>query len=71
VTPDGALPEDAWVIESRDRLSWWDALIVAAARRQGCSHLLSEDSSDAAEFDGLMVIDLHSPDEVLVDGSGG
>lgn len=50
-----------------------DALIVAAARRQRCSHLLSEDLSDGAEFDGLRVVNpfAHGPDELLADGSGG
>jgi hypothetical protein len=65
--PDGELLEDAWSIETGHRLSWWDALIVAAARRQGCSHLLSEDLADGAEYDGVTVLDPfgHDPDEVL------
>jgi predicted nucleic acid-binding protein len=30
-------------LEERNRLSFWDALIVEAARRAGAGHLLSED----------------------------
>ena len=36
-----ALIEEAWRIEERFRLSWWDAMIVAAARQSGCHWLLT------------------------------
>jgi len=42
-------------IEERHRLSWWDSLIVAAARTQGCMLLLTEDLQDGADYSGLSV----------------
>jgi predicted nucleic acid-binding protein len=39
----------------RYRLSWWDALVVAAAAEQGCSMLLTEDLQDGATYDGVAV----------------
>jgi predicted nucleic acid-binding protein len=42
VVSDLRLFEAAWEVEDRFGLSWWDALIVAAARQAGCSKLLTE-----------------------------
>ena len=42
-------------IEQRYATSWWDAMIVAAARLQDCSILLSEDFQDGMAFDGIAV----------------
>jgi predicted nucleic acid-binding protein len=42
-------------IEGRHRLSWWDCLVVAAARVQGCVLLLSEDMQDGADYGGVIV----------------
>jgi len=42
-------------IEQRHRLGWWDSLIVAAARVQGCALLLTEDLQDGADYSGLSV----------------
>jgi predicted nucleic acid-binding protein len=42
-------------IERRYRLSWWDALVVAAASLQGCAVVLSEDFQDGAEYGGISV----------------
>jgi len=44
-------------IEKRHRLSWWDSLIVAAARLQGCSLLLTEDLQHGLIIDGVTVHD--------------
>jgi predicted nucleic acid-binding protein len=52
---DAYLLERARLFEARHRLSWWDAMIVAAAHMQGCSLLLSEDMHDGAVFDGVTV----------------
>ena len=64
---DGPVLEDAWAAEERFRLSWWDALIVAAAHRQGCGHLLTEDLADGRDLDGVRVVNpfAHAPEEVL------
>ena len=61
--------EAAWLVEDQHRLSWWDALIVAAAHASGCRYLLSEDYSDGREMDGLLVVDpfRHEPGSVIRD----
>ncbi len=40
-------------IERRHRLSWWDALVVAAAQLQGCVLLLTEDLQDGRDYGGV------------------
>lgn len=52
---DGSLLHAGREIQRRHRLSWWDSLIVAAARLQGCSLLLSEDLQDGAVIGGVTV----------------
>lgn len=52
-----ALLDAAWTIEDRFEISFWDALIVAAAHEAGCSHLLTEDLSTGMDFDGVRVVD--------------
>lgn len=44
----GDLIDNAWKIEDRFGLSFWDALIVAAAGAAGCDRLLTEDLQDGA-----------------------
>jgi predicted nucleic acid-binding protein len=46
----------AWREQERFKLSWWDALIVAAAQRAGCRTLLSEDFQAGQEFGDLTVV---------------
>lgn len=46
VTIDARVLEAAWPAQDRYRLSWWDALIVAAAQVAGCVYLLTEDLQD-------------------------
>jgi predicted nucleic acid-binding protein len=36
--------------------SFWDALVIRAAKQAGCSVLLSEDMQDARELDGLQIL---------------
>ena len=47
--------EAAWHVQGRYQLSWWDALIVAAAQRTGCRTLLSEDFQEGQQFEQLTV----------------
>jgi predicted nucleic acid-binding protein len=42
-------------IEQRYRLSWWDCMIVAAAQRQDCVLLLTEDLQDNAVYGSVTV----------------
>lgn len=60
---DALLLQTGREIERRHRLSWWDSLIVGAARLQGCSLLLSEDLQDGAVIGGVTV---RSPFSVAV-----
>ncbi len=46
---------DARAVEIRWKLSWWDSLIVAAARTQGCAVLLTEDLQDGAVIGSVTV----------------
>jgi predicted nucleic acid-binding protein len=39
------------------QLSLWDAAIIAAAQRAGCTRLYSEDLSTGQVFDGVMIVD--------------
>lgn len=43
-------------MRKRFSLSFWDALIVAAAQAAGCSHLLTEDLSHGQDLDGVRVV---------------
>lgn len=64
---DAATLDAAWSIQDRFGFAWWDALIVAAARRAGCRYLLTEDLSDGQVIDGLVVLDpfKRDPEAVL------
>jgi predicted nucleic acid-binding protein len=58
---DVASPEVADILAAIDlhRLhgfSFWDALILRAAKQAGCNVLFSEDMQDAREVDGLQII---------------
>jgi predicted nucleic acid-binding protein len=46
----------AWAVQDRFGLSWWDALVVAAAKLADCSLLLSEDLQHDQDLDGLRII---------------
>jgi predicted nucleic acid-binding protein len=49
--------EFAWNLQDRHSLSWWDALIVAAAQAAGCPYLLTEDLNHDQDLDGVRVVD--------------
>lgn len=46
----------AWAIQDRASVSYWDALMVAAAQQQGCAILLSEDFQHEQQFDGVRIV---------------
>lgn len=61
--PDAALFESAFRLQDHYRFAWWDALIVAAALRQDCATLLSEDLQNGLVIDGtLTIVDPFAPD---------
>src|SRR6266436_354132 len=53
---DAGVLARAWIIEDRYGISFWDSLIVAAARVAGCRYLLTEDLQRGQELDGVMVV---------------
>lgn len=67
VTVDAGVMEAAWVIQDRYQLSWWDALIVAAAQVADSQFLLSEDLQDGQELGAVRVVSPfnHPPESVL------
>ena len=56
VTVDAGVVEAAWVIQDRYQLSWWDALIVAAAQVANCRFLLTEDLQEGQELGEVRVV---------------
>jgi predicted nucleic acid-binding protein len=56
VVVDASVIEGAWSLQKRFSLSFWDALIVSAARAAECPYLLSEDLSHGQDLDGVRVM---------------
>jgi predicted nucleic acid-binding protein len=56
VVTDAALLERGWRIQDRYHLSYWDALIVAAAKTASCRYLLTEDLQAGQKLDGIEVV---------------
>jgi predicted nucleic acid-binding protein len=56
VVTDSRLIETAWDAQDEFRISWWDALIVAAAKAARCRYLLTEDLQHGQDLDGLIVV---------------
>ena len=54
LTPE--LTEWAWEMQDRWGFPFWDSLIVAAAKAQGCELLLTEDLTHDQDLDGLRVV---------------
>jgi predicted nucleic acid-binding protein len=64
---DRSVLEGAFAVEKRFRLSFWDALMVAAAQRAECGYLLSEDLQSGQDLDGVVVVNPfeRGPESVL------
>ncbi len=56
VAVDADLLERSWKIQERYQLSFWDALIVAAAKTTTSRYLLTEELQAGQEMDGVMVV---------------
>lgn len=48
--------ETAWAVEARYGVSYWDALMVAAAQHMGCTLLLTEGLQHGQRIDSLTII---------------
>ncbi|MDE2398455.1 MAG: PIN domain-containing protein [Burkholderiales bacterium] len=53
---DQATVETAWAVESRYRLGYWDALMIAAAQHMGCRWLLTEDLQHEQRIEQLTIV---------------
>lgn len=58
---DYELVVHAMEISTRSRISYWDAAIVAAAVRLGCTELLSEDLGDGQVIEGVSIRNPFAP----------
>ena len=56
VAIDAEVVARAWHAQDRFRLSWWDAVILAAAQEAACHVLLTEDFQDGRTYDGVTVV---------------
>ncbi len=67
VAVNDAILERSWRIQDRYQISFWDALIVAAARAASCGYLLTEDLQADQDLDGIQVINPFSrgPESIL------
>jgi predicted nucleic acid-binding protein len=53
---DDATVDLAWSLQDSYSISFWDALMVAAALQQGCAHLLTEDLQHQQRIDRVQMI---------------
>lgn len=62
------LIHQAWDWTDRARVSYWDALILAAAERSGARYLVSEDFQDRRQYGEVRVLNpfTHSPADFAV-----
>ena len=67
--------ERAWHVQDGNSVSWWDAVIVAAAQSLGCSMLLTEDLQHGHAFGEVRVVNPfrlreRTPGEIVGAGGG-
>jgi len=63
---DARVVEGAWRVQNRYKLSWWDALIVSAARVGECRYLLTDTLTENQSMGTLKVINpFHTLPEAL------
>ena len=67
IVVDFVIIDVAWRIQDRYRLSFWDALIVAAAKSASCRYLLTEDLQSGQKIDGVTVVNpfVFGPEQIL------
>jgi predicted nucleic acid-binding protein len=56
VAVDAFTLEQGRKMQDRYQLSFWDALIVAAAVQVSCGYLLTEDPREGQDLDGVIVV---------------
>jgi len=70
VSVNPELLQRGWRIQDRYQLSFWDAMIVAAAKASSCRYLLTEDLQADQNFDGVVVVDpfKNDPESLILPG---
>lgn len=65
--PTTELIEQAWSLQDRYGVQWWDALLLASANAAGCHLFFSEDLNDGQTYGGVTAINpfRHRPEDVL------
>jgi predicted nucleic acid-binding protein len=60
-------PGDAWALEDRYRIGFWDSLVLVSANRAGCAYFLSEELNDGQLYGAVQAINpfRHAPEDVL------
>jgi predicted nucleic acid-binding protein len=66
VAIDAEILEVGCKVQERYQLSFWDSLIVAAAKAASCRYLLTEDLQADQDLDGLVIVNPfgRAPDEI-------
>lgn len=70
VASDADCVEEAAVTANRHKLQFWDAMMLATARKAGCQLLLSEDGHDGLRLNGVTFINpFREKNRVLLDAA--
>lgn len=48
--------EHSWEVQARYKISFWDSLIVSAAKVASCRYLLTEDLQEGQDMEGMVVV---------------
>jgi predicted nucleic acid-binding protein len=67
VVVDSELLKSGWKLQDRYKLSFWDSLIVSAAKAASCGYVLTEDMQAGQDLDGVLVVNpfRSDPDEIF------
>jgi predicted nucleic acid-binding protein len=59
--------DEAWGLEDRYGISFWDSMVLVSANRAGCEYFLSEDLNDGQLYGVVRAINpfRHTPEDVL------
>ena len=56
ISIDTAILHQAKLIEEKYLISWWDSMIIAAAKKGGCKTIYSEDLSNGQIIAGVQIV---------------
>jgi predicted nucleic acid-binding protein len=67
---DADTVDSAWALQDQLQLSYWDALMVAAAQQQGCAFLLTEDLQHGQRIDRIRILNPFVVGPAVLDETG-